>query len=261
MKFRVFAQTTNPKVILRDAERYVRQLGDAALYASDVAAAEAQKKIRADMAGRKLSRLRGIVRQTSDKKKGRRPRTGLDQKWRAGSVVFRRTDGSPRAAGAWEAYTKGPVIIPKRGRWLAFPTANVPKRAGRRKMTPALYRSAGFEGKTGPLQFIKGPTPGVAYLIAKDVTVGGGNRSGPASRSRRGGRVRREFVVMFILIRRTKRDVRFRPIERVKAESARIPQIMETYLNNRQRRGVNRQFTRPVGSTVGSGGGRLGNSF
>jgi hypothetical protein len=44
---------------------------------------------------------------------------------------------------------------------------------------------------------------------------------------------------MFILIRRTKRDVRFRPVEVVRREASRIPKDMDTYVRSRlARRGA-----------------------
>lgn len=229
--------------VRKDALTYVRTLAEAAAVVTDRAAIAGQRKIQSDMQGARLGRFRRVVKATSDRKKGIRPIASTEMRWRAGSAVFRRTENSPRAAGAWEAYTKGPVIVPKRGRWLAFPTDNVPKRAGRRKMTPALYNASGFASKIGPLVFIPGANPGVALLIVKNVTAPSGNKRGVAkkrgARGGLGGRAAREFLVMFILIRRTKRDVRFRPVEIVRAEASRIPKDMDTYVRSKlARRGA-----------------------
>lgn len=245
----------------RRLEQFGRQLGKAALFASDKAATLGQRRIRASMAGARLAKLSKTVRVGSDLKKGTGPSVGtVSRRWRAGAYIYR-NDGSARAGGAWEAYSKGTVIVPKRGRWLAFPTGNVPKRAGRRKITPSGYKSAGLEAKHGPLVFITGPRAGVAYLIAKDVSVPGANAGGVArKRGKRGGvgagRQAREFVVMFILIRRTVRGRRFDPVTEARAEAARAPEYMGAYLA-RNARGAGMNFGPSIARSGGAGRGRM----
>lgn len=245
----------------RRVAQFGKQLGRAALFATDKAATAGQRGIRTAMSGVKLGRLSRTVKVGSDLKKGAGTSVGsMDRAWRAGAFVFR-SDGSERGAGSWAAYARGAVIVPTRGKWLAFPTGNVPKRAGRRKMTPALYASTGKAGKHGDLVFIHGPRANVAYLIARNVTVAGGNAGGAARRRGKrgglGGRQAREFVVMFILIRRTTRGKRFAPEQIARAEAQRAPAYMADYLSrNSSASALN--FTRPAGSLSGPARGRLG---
>ena len=122
------------------------------------------------------------------------------------------------------------------------------------KMTPARYKAAGLEKRHGQLVFIPGPRAGVAYLIAKNVTVRGDNERGVASRRKGKGRVGREFVVMFILIRRTRRDKRFDPATLARSAASKAPAYMREYLT--RSRGGAMNFGRPIYSTAG--GGNLG---
>lgn len=250
--------STNPRQAAAAADQYVRRLARAAMLAADQTALDGRQKIRATMASQRLARFRGVVQYTSDQKKNRGATRNLraDRPWRVGSAVFTNFRKSERAAGAWSAYTTGPVIIPRKGKWLAFPTENAPKKIGRKKATPALYRAAGEP--LGPLQFVPGKNPGIAYLIANDVTVPGNNKSGKASRSNRGGRVKRAFVVVFILIKRTRRNVRLRPIDIVRQTALKLPRRIEQNADRRQTgSGPGAIRSAPIFRSGGSGGGRF----
>lgn len=191
-------------------ERVARAAGRA----TDRASRGAMLEVRQAMRAARLGKLANAIGATSDIKKDRPSGRGGDRLDIAGFVYARIK--SPRTAGALDTYLENDAtdIAPKRGRWLAFPTTEIPQRAGRRKMTPALYKSAGLEESIGPLQFIRGRSAGTAFLIVPDVTVRTDKR-GKARRVSKSGRVgagrARVGIVAFILIRRTRRQRRVTP--------------------------------------------------
>jgi hypothetical protein len=91
--------------------------------------------------------------------------------------------------GAIEAYTEGAEITPKRSPWLWISTDEIPRRAGRYRMTPALYRATGLESRIGPLVQIPGRHRGEALLIVRNVTVDRFGRRGKARRLPKRGAV------------------------------------------------------------------------
>ena len=190
----------------------LRRVKRAALRATDKASIGAQEDIRRAMRGQRLGGLANAVKQTSDLKKNRireLPGGGFS----ASGVVYAHIR-SERTKGAFDAYTEGATILPKRGRWLAIATNEIPRRVGRYKMTPKRYVEGGFESRIGPLRFIPSSRGNVAYLVADNVTTSP-FRSGSARRLPKSGRARagRQHVgiVAFVLIRQTKRTKRFDP--------------------------------------------------
>jgi hypothetical protein len=216
-----------------------RVLGNAAARATDDTGRLTRDDIRNAMERRELRKLSRVVQYSSDLKKRRVPRTTGDgtpvRPWRAGAIVWTR-EGSDRGLGAFTAYSKGALIRPVNGRrWLAFATSAIPKRVGRFKMTPARYNASGLPGSIGPLVFVRGPSPNVAYLVVKNVSVtqrtGGkarrlGKRGGVG-----GGRRKAEFIVAFILIRTTSRERRFDPAALAAAQARRVPARLLNYIN------------------------------
>lgn len=193
-----------------------------------------QAAIRGAMVQTALGRMRGAVRYSSSRKRRKQANRlkGLlnsspititqsqgfaafgQKSW---AVVF--NVGGDRSLGAFDAYTARPStqIRPKGGkRWLAFPTNNIPKRVGRNKITPALWNTSGLARSIGPLVFIKGVSPNVAYLAVRNVSVTAKTGGKARALGKRGGvgagRVKRDLLVAFILIRGTTRQQRLDPV-------------------------------------------------
>lgn len=204
------------------------KLTRAAAVVTDRAATGARDGIRAAMRGQRLGNLANAIKQTSDLKKRRVHLTG-DGGWSVSGIVYAHIK-SPRTAGALQAYSQGASILPRKGRWLAIGTNEIPSRVGRRRMTPELYRKGGYESKIGPLVFIPTAKPSVAMLVVKNVSTNL-NRRGSARRLPKSGRVRsgRENVsiIAFILIRATQRAKRFDPAAIVAKWQGRVPQMMQ----------------------------------
>ncbi len=186
----------------------------AAAKATDRASRGALQEVRKAMMAAKLGKLSNAIGATSDLKKGRPGGRGGDRIDVAGFVVTR--GRSPRTSGALDAYVENPAtdIRARNGRFMWLATAEIPKRVGRRRMTPALYRESGFETKIGELKFVPGRNAGVAYLVAEDVTIRT-DKAGKALRVPKSGRVgrgrSRVGIVAFIGIRRTRRQRRVEP--------------------------------------------------
>lgn len=205
----------------------LERLQKAALKASDRAAIGAQEDIRRAMRSQRLGGLANAVKQTSDLKKGRikaLPGGGFS----ASGVVYAHVR-SERTKGAFNAYIDGATILPKRGRWLAIATNEIPRLAGRYRMTPARYVEAGFDKRIGPLRFVQTKRPNVAYLIADNVTTNvlktGSARRLPKSGRARAGRSH-VGIVAFVLIRQTKRTARFSPEKLARRWQQKIPSLL-----------------------------------
>lgn len=127
-------------------------------------------------------------------------------------IIFARGTTGSRANQTLLAYSEGASIFPTGGKkWLAFPTDKIPKRVGREKMTPALYRSSGLVSSIGKLRFVADPNnANQALLIARKVTVSRrtGRAKAYAGRTPRGSD-RADSVVAFVLIKWTRRQQRF----------------------------------------------------
>ena len=201
----------------------------AALRATARAARQATGEIRDGMRGAGLGRLSNAIGSGSDlTKNGHAQRRG--QGLSASGWVHVR-GRSARTVGAIEAYTEGANITPAKGKWLAIPTSEIPKRAGRQKMTPKLYDETGLNERIGPLRFVRGRAGGEALLIVQDVTVDRFGRAGKARRLPKRGalgpsRERRDFIVAFVLIKTTTRSARVNPLAIIAANAARLPDIM-----------------------------------
>ena len=146
-------------------------------------------------------------------------------------MLYARGSTESRANQTLLAYSEGAEILPTGGRkWLAFPTDAIPKRVGRQKMTPKLYRSSGLVASIGKLVFVPSKTGRVAYLVARDVTVSRrtGRAKAFAGRVPRGAD-RKRGVVAFVLIRYTKRAQRFNQRTIMQRAVALIPRYAEDY--------------------------------
>lgn len=202
----------------------------AAHYAADKGIMAALVTTRAKIKGAGLGRLENAVAATSSLKK--RQTTG-----RAWGALFARGDPDWRGNQAISIYSAGGTIAPVgQNQWLWIATRNIPSRAGRQRMTPALYRAHGLEGSLGKLTFLQLSSNRAVYLIRKKVTVS--RRTGRAKPF--GGRVPRgsdlkKQVVAFVGIKVTHRAQRFDQEAIMRAEQARLGTYIEEYQARRAR--------------------------
>ena len=205
----------------------------AAARATDKASIGARDEIRAAMRGQRLGNLANAIGATSDLRKKRAP-TGESGTFDvAGFVTTRIT--SARTAGALQAYLDQDTtdIAPRKGKYLWIATNEIPRRAGRRRMTPELYRSTGLEQRIGPLVFIKGKHAGEAFYVVQDTTVQVA-RAGKPKRAPKSGRLApgraRVGIVAFVGIRITRRSRRVAPRDIAAKWQRRLPQLIVTEL-------------------------------
>lgn len=201
----------------------IQRLERASLIATDKAPRAALAAIRPQLPGR----AGAVLTYGSDLKSGRGVKRIGPEGYRASGWVGLKSR-NPRAVGMIESLTEGGEIRPKRSRYLWIATDEIPRRAGRYKMTPSLYRKGGFEQRIGPLIEIPGRHRGERLLIVKSVTVDRMGRPGRARRLPRRGsigssRQKKDFIVAFVGIVRTARspvtDVR----QVISLEQARLP--------------------------------------
>jgi len=212
-----------------------QRLTRAAAKATDRAAFGARDDIRSAMRNQRLGGLANVISATSDLRLGRPQGRGGALIDVAGFVVLRNIK-SQRTAGALDAYidNESTTISPQKGRWLAIATREIPRFAGRRRMTPALYDSTGLADSIGPLRFVPGKHAGVAYLVVEDATINlarqGKARRLPKRGSVRGGRARVGFVA-FVLIRQTRRVRRVDPADIGAKWQQRLPLMLSRELS------------------------------
>lgn len=219
---RITLRNPNVRAGLRnEAERHQHAMNTAAHIATDRASREAQQQIRSAMRSAGLGKLTQAVGQTSSLRK------------RAGTpygVIYAKGGDESRAGGALEAYSQGATITARSGKWLAFPTRAVQrmvgKGRGRRRLTPSLYKSSGLEASLGRLHF-RPAGNGMAYLIARNVTLHPrtGRAKAAGTRAPR-TRIPAKEVIVFVLIRFTRRAKRFDKDSIVSAEAARVPDYL-----------------------------------
>jgi len=217
------------------ARESIGRLQAAALNATARAALTAKRKLRADMQGAGLGRLGNAVDHGSDAQKNGRVRT-MGQGWSASGWLAIRSR-SERTIGAIESYTAGAVITPKKGRWLWIATDDIPIRAGRQRMTPALYNKMGFASKIGPLVPVKASN-GTPLLVVRNVGVSASGKSRSArSLTKRGlprkGQTQADFIVAFYGIPNTSRQARV-DVDQIIAEArASLPDLIAQELGRR----------------------------
>lgn len=183
----------------------------AMLIGADQATRGALRETRERMASAGLGRMGQALEASSDLSRGRGVHRGADGYVSASGMVSIRS-GSQRSRGAIEAYTQGAEIRPVRGKWLWIATDQIPRKAGRFRMTPELYQRNGFDRKIGPLVLAKGSN-GFPILIVKNVGVSAAGLARSAKALRRNGMPRRgqaakDFIIAFYAIPRTAREAR-----------------------------------------------------
>lgn len=208
----------------------------AARRATDIEARKVALEVRSQMAATKLGRMGNAIGSSSDLTKNRYHRTprGFSV---SGNVHIR--SRSERSVGAIISYTEGAEITPRNGRWLWIATDEIPKFAGKERMTPALYRKMGFEQRIGPLVVVKSIN-GNPLLVAKNISVSEGGKSRSARALTKSGRPRKgqrakEFVVAFIGIPRTSRAARVSVSAIMQQALDRLPNTFETELRKELR--------------------------
>lgn len=160
-----------------------------------------------------LGTLMQAVKDTPDRAVRRRGAEGFS----VSSTLAIRT-GSKRTRGAIEAYTEGATILPRRGRWLWFPTDEASRVVGsglsRRRLTPEVYREIGEP--MGPLFRLRSIN-GYPLLAVKNVGKSEvGARRGrvrpltKSGRPRKGDRLK-AIAVLFVGIPKTARAARIDP--------------------------------------------------
>jgi len=235
-------RTTPPSQLLVQRKLTLKRLSSAVARGVDDTVRNTVTDTRAKMVGAGLGKLSRAVRYTSDVKKRRVPDIGDGRsRWRVGGAMFA-PGRSERTQGALAAYSQAnTTIVPRRGRWLAFATDEIPQRVGRYKMTPALYEAGGFDRKIGELEFIQSKKPNEAFLIARDVQVNAQRGFGQARRLPRHGKARQGkkavgFIVAFILIRVTRRSQRFNPKAIMRNQVAQLPRRIRSNLRGSTQR-------------------------
>lgn len=218
--------------VLREFDRYRKNTRKASYDATDVAAAKALAHIQAKMRSVGLGKLANAVGYTSAKKKRQTDRTPY-------GVIFAKGGDESLAGGALESYSRGATITPENRTWLAVPTKAVPRlvAAGgrRRRLTPALWKTAGLEQRIGKLRF-RILKPGLAALVVDKVSLhpktGQAKALGPrAPRTR----VVQKEVIAFLLIKQTRRAKRFDQTEIAAFYSDRVPDYMARLMRDYQR--------------------------
>ncbi len=237
------SRSRNAFDVARVVKEAMPRIERAALTATHQAAERAKNQIRREMSGAGLGRLGQAIGATSDQKKtGSVYRTA--DGWSASGVVHIRSK-SPRTVGAIEAYTKGAVIRPVRtvgaieaytkgavirpvrSRWLWFPTDQIPRiGAGKKRLTPATWKSSGMEAKIGPLVRVKADN-GNPLLVVRNVGVAtsGKARSLKKNGMPRKGQTRQESIVAFIGIPHTQREAKVDVQAILKSVQAELPDL------------------------------------
>ncbi len=219
------SRSRNALDVARVVKEAMPRIERAALKATHQAAERAKNQIRRDMSGAGLGRLGQAIGATSDQKKtGSVYRTA--DGWSASGVVHIRSK-SERTVGAIEAYTKGAVIRPVRSRWLWFPTDQIPRiGAGKKRLTPATWKSSGMEAKIGPLVRVKADN-GNPLLVVRNVGVAtsGKARSLKKNGMPRKGQTRQESIVAFIGIPHTQREAKVDVQAILKSVQAELPDL------------------------------------
>lgn len=214
-----------------DAAKIHRDHRRAAIDVTELASKKAQAHIQAKMRSVGLGRLSNAVGQTSAKRK-RQTDPGRDPY----GVIFARGGDDSLAGGALEAYSQGAVIRPKNGAWLAVPTKAAPRfvqAAGkRRRLTPALWATAGLNQKIGRLVF-KQIRSDLAILTVRSVSLS--PKSGQAKALGKSGRSRSRIVakgdvVVFVLIKQTRRAKRFDKDQIINFYADRMPDYVRRTL-------------------------------
>jgi len=149
---------------------------------------------------------------------------GLD----AASLVY------TKAPQIIRAFDEGAVVRAKRGRFLAIPTENAPRRGvGGRRISPSTFP----EHRFGPLRFVPRPS-GPSLLVVDGVRASFSRKTGELRGFRRASdRARRTgagltTVVMFVLVPQVKLPKRLNVARAAERWSGRLPGLVERSLGS-----------------------------
>ena len=204
----------------------IQRLERAALVATHKASLDAKREVRAAFGSAGLGGLQNAIIQFSDLEKGKVYRRGKDGFSASGGLAINTTN--ERTVGAIISYTEGAEIAPIKGRWLWFSTNEIPRKVGRQRMTPELYKKSGLEQSMGELVYVRGIN-GRPLLVIKNAAVGG-PRGLVGKRNKSGGLRKgfqeKAFVVAFIGIPRTSRQRRVDVLQIVQANANRVGDLI-----------------------------------
>jgi hypothetical protein len=210
----------------------IPQLRAAAHYATDRAIETAKVQTRATVRGVGLGGLANAIGATSSLKK-------RQTRGSAYGVIYARGGIDSRANQALMAYTHGASIYPTNGRkWLAFPT----KAAGRLARLPlprvGARRFANVKNKPAyagvKLRFVQFSSTRAALVLDDAVVSGKTGRAKPFGKRLGRGATRHKFVIMFVLIKFTRRAQRFDQDAIVAQAGATIGQHVAEYQARQQ---------------------------
>lgn len=226
----ISARTPDIRAVRDDWRRIERENRRAALDATAEASKKAQRNIQAKMRSVGLGRLANAVGQTSARQKRQ---TSPDRD--PYGVIYARGGDESRAGGALLAYSEGATIRPRRSEWLAVPTDAAPRLVTvggkRRRLTPAMWESAGLNQRIGKLIF-KRIRQNLAILVVRKVSLspktGRAKALGASGRTRT--RIPKNEVVVFVLIRQTRRAKRFDKDQIVEFYANRLPDYLRRIL-------------------------------
>lgn len=215
-----------------ERDRFLKARRKASYDAADIAIEKARAHVQAKMRAVGLGRLSNAVGFTSAKRKRQTDRTPY-------GVIFAKGGDESLAGGALESYTRGSTITPLKN-WLAVPTKAVPRMVAaggkRRRLTPALWESAGLNTKIGKLRF-RLVNPTLALLVVNRVSLS--PKTGQARALGKGKPrtriVPEKDVVAFVLIKQTRRAKRFDQQDIVGIYSQRVPDYLARLLRSYQR--------------------------
>jgi len=211
----------------REVQRLEREQHRAGVSATHLASKRGQRRTQAKMRSVGLKKLSNAVGQASSQTKRRR--NLQDNPF---GVIFARGGDESRGGQALQAYTQGAIIRPRNGSWLAVPTDAAQKLVSvggrRRRLTPKLWAQAGMNQRVGKLRFrqVRG---NLAMLFVENVSLS--PKTGRAKVLPKSGRTRTRVVpkrpvVIFWLIKVTRRAKRFDQRTIMQGEANRVPTYM-----------------------------------
>ncbi|MET0373947.1 MAG: hypothetical protein ABW128_06780 [Rhizorhabdus sp.] len=219
----------------RERDRFKRDQQRAAIETAHIAGEKMYRHTQAKMRAVGLGRLANAVGFTSAKIK-----KSYDPKYGPYGVMFARGGDESLAGGALEAYTQGVTITPENGDWLAVPTPAAPRLVNvggkRRRLTPSMWKAAGLDQRIGKLIF-RQIRSNLALLVVRKVSL-----SAKTGQARALGKTKprtriipQKDVVVFVLIRQTRRAKRFDKDEIALIYHNRIPDYLARILRDYQR--------------------------
>lgn len=221
-------------VLHQERDRFKRDQQRAAIEATDIAGEKMYRQTQAKMRSVGLGKLPNAIGFTSAKRK-----KTYDPRYGPYGVMFARGSDESLAGGALESYTQGATITPENGGWLAVPTAAAPRLVNvggkRKRLTPAMWEAAGLNQRIGKLIF-RQIRSNLALLVVRKVSL-----SAKTGQARALGKTKpktrivpQKDVVVFVLIRQTRRAKRFDKDEIALFYHNRMPDYLSRILRDYQ---------------------------